>query len=448
MVRALHPALGSFGAGSLLQQADPEGLLSRLLRRIGVTDPVWESVLGLVLLAVVSWIAFAVTRRIILRSIKRVAARTAVSWDDLIIEHHVFDRLAYIAPALVWYYGVRLIPDMPDPLTLLIQRTALATIIVVLVASASGFLNAVNAIYQTVYHDARNRPIKGYVQLVKIFLFVSAGVAVVATVMDQSPFLILSGLGAMTAVLLLIFRDTILSVVASIQIASNDMIRVGDWVEMPGLNADGDVVDVALHTVKIQNWDKTITTVPTYRFIQDSFKNWRGMKASGGRRIKRAIHIDLGSIRFLEPEETERLARNEHLHDYLEAKKRELAEYRAASAERTELEPAVRRLTNVGTFRAYVGRYLKSHPRVHDGMTLLVRQLAPGPQGMPLEIYCFSNDTVWANYEALQSDIFEHLLAILPEFGLRAYQQPSGWDLHGLLERGDGGERARGQAQA
>ena len=415
-----------------VQQA-PSGALADLLARLGAVHPLWQTLVAGAILLLVSWVAYAVSRRLILRAIKRVVAKTAFTWDDLIIEHHVFDRLAYIAPALVWFYGARLVPDLSATLSLLIQRVTLAVIILVAVVSASGFLTALNAIYQDQYPDAKSRPIKGYIQLVKIFLFVAAGVVIVATIMDQSPLILLSGLGALTAVLLLIFRDTILSVVASVQIASNDMIRVGDWVEMPQLNADGDVVDVALHTVKIQNWDKTITTIPTYRFIQDSFKNWRGMEASGGRRIKRSLLLDLSTVRFLRPDEIERLSRNELLHGYLEEKKQVLAEYRAQEVAGGALQPPTRRLTNAGTFRTYVHQYLRNHPKVHDGMTLIVRQLAPTPEGLPLEVYCFSNDTDWVNYEGIQSDIFEHLLAVLPEFGLRAYQQPSGADMQDAL---------------
>jgi miniconductance mechanosensitive channel len=226
-----------------------------------------------------------------------------------------------------------------------------------------------------------------------------------------------------------VFKDTILSLVASIQIMSNDMIRIGDWVEVPQSNADGDIVDIALHTVKIQNWDKTISTIPTHKFIGESFKNWRGMSESGGRRIKRAIKFDVNTIRFLKDEEIEHLSRFEVLRSYMKEKKESLAEH-VASREGTDsgLIPEQRGLTNIGTFRAYVLNYLKAHPTIHDGMTLLVRQLDPGPQGVPIEIYCFSNDTDWVSYEDLQGDIFDHLFAILPEFGLRAFQEPAGSD--------------------
>jgi miniconductance mechanosensitive channel len=240
----------------------------------------------------------------------------------------------------------------------------------------------------------------------------------------------------MTAVLLLVFKDTILSLVASVQITQYDMIAVGDWIEMPRYGADGDVIDIALHTIKIQNWDKTITTIPTHKFIEDSFKNWRGMSKSGGRRIKRALHLDVNTVRFLSDEEIARLGRFELLKDYFAEKLIEIEAYNAAKAARDpEVIPNTRRLTNVGTLRAYMVAYLRQHPKIHQDMTLIVRQLQPGPEGLPMEIYAFSNDTNWSNYEGLQADIFDHIFAIVPEFGLRVFQKPSGKDLEGWLVR-------------
>ena len=251
--------------------------------------------------------------------------------------------------------------------------------------------------------------------------------------MNRSPWIFVSGIGAMTAVLLLIFRDTILSLVASIQIASNDMVRVGDWIEMPELGADGDVIEVALHTVKVQNWDKTITTIPTHRLIADSFKNWRGMSLSGGRRIKRSVSIDLQSVRFLTDEEIERFERWALLRDYMASKRRELEEANAAPELDRALTADLRRLTNLGTFRAWIQALVRAHPKIHQsGHTLLIRQLAPGPQGVPIEIYCFANDTDWIAYEAIQSDLFDRILAMVPEFGLRVFQEPAGSDLERL----------------
>ena len=239
----------------------------------------------------------------------------------------------------------------------------------------------------------------------------------------------------MTAVLLLVFRDTILSLVASIQIASNDMIRVGDWIEMPELGADGDVIEVALHTVKVQNWDMTITTIPTHRLINDSFKNWRGMSLSGGRRIKRSISIDLQTIRFLSDEEISRFEGWSLLKDYIGGKRGELAAANDASRPEPHVAADLRRLTNLGTFRAWIWATLRSHPEIHQtGHTLLVRQLAPGAQGVPIEIYCFSNDTAWVRYEDIQADLFDRILAMVPEFGLKVFQEPAGSDLKRCTE--------------
>jgi len=295
------------------------------------------------------------------------------------------------------------------------------------------FLDAVNDIYNESYSEANSRPIKGYLQVVGLALYIAAGVVVVSILTGQNPGYFLGGLAGLTAVGMLVFKDTILSLVASLQLASNDMIRIGDWVEMPQANTDGDVIDLALHTVKIQNWDKTISTIPTHRFISESFKNWRGMSESGGRRIKRSLSLDLSSIRFLTEEEVERLSRYELLREYLGGKREELEKH---ATEKSDLDshviPLARRLTNVGTFRAYVLSYLKAHPKIHDQLTLIVRQLAPTSKGLPIEIYCFSNDTAWSNYEGIQSDIFDHLLSILPEFGLEAFQEPTGSDFQKL----------------
>jgi miniconductance mechanosensitive channel len=370
---------------------------------------------------------------------RRAAARTSVTWDDRIVERRALARLANAVPAAVLYYGIgpalELAPaDVAAADTgvrlaaLMVQRVALSVIVISIAMSINAFLLAINDIYNESYSEAKSRPIKGYLQVVGLGFWLAAVVIVISILADQSPVVFLSGLGALTAVLMLVFRDTILSLVASLQIMSNDMIRIGDWVEMPQANADGDVIDIALHTVKFQNWDKTISTIPTHKFISESFKNWRGMSEAGGRRIKRALHLDLSTVRFLTEEEIDRLGRYQLLRDYMARKQQELAEQPGASDPPPGVVPELRRLTNAGTFRAYVDEYLKAHPSVHPGMTLLVRQLAPTPQGLPIEVYCFTNDTAWARYEGIQGDIFDHLIAILPEFGLRAFQEPAGTD--------------------
>ncbi|MCH7932970.1 MAG: mechanosensitive ion channel [Gemmatimonadetes bacterium] len=408
---------------------------------------------GLFALTLLAWATDFVARRVILGLVHRVARRTRSTWDDRIIERRVFHRLANVAPALVTYAGIGLAlgiaPDvLADGVALdvestswealvlavasLVRRVSIAWVVVALTTAAGGLLNALNDIYTETYAEAGNRPIKGYLQVMSLFLYLASGVVVISVLADRSPVVFLSGLGALTAVLMLVFRDTILSLVASVQIMSNDMIRIGDWVEMPQANADGDVIDIALHTVKIQNWDKTISAIPTHKFISESFKNWRGMSDSGGRRIKRAIHLDMSSIHFLSDEEMAQLSRFEFLHEYLHAKQTELEVANAREVSGNDVIPDQRRLTNVGTFRAYVRHYLRNHPKIHQGMTLLVRQHEPGPQGLPLEIYCFSNDTDWGNYEAIQADIFDHLIASLHEFGLQAFQEPAGSDLRAL----------------
>ena len=267
-------------------------------------------------------------------------------------------------------------------------------------------------------------------QVVSILVYLLAGLLILAALMNRSPWIFVSGIGAMTAVLLLVFRDTILSLVASIQIASNDMIRVGDWIEMPDLGADGDVMEVALHTVKVQNWDKTITTIPTHRLISESFKNWRGMSASGGRRIKRSVALDLQSVRFLTDDEIARFEQWSLLRDYIAVKRAELAEANTQPDLNPETRADLRRLTNIGTLRAWIWATLRNHPDIHQtGHTLLVRQLAAGPQGVPIEVYCFSNNTDWIAYEDIQADLFDRILAMVPEFGLRVFQEPAGSDL-------------------
>ena len=408
------------------------GLTGLLATYPALETTVW--VLGVLLLA---WLANRITRRYILKAISRFVTQTRFGWDDVILKRKVFRRLAQIAPAMVIYYGAQVIPGIPGSLVELIQRVAMGYIVLVLVLSVDGLLTALNDLYSE-RPDAKSRPIKGYLQIVKIGLYIAAGIVVLSTLIGQPPTLILGGFGAMTAVLLLVFKDTILSLVASIQITQYDMIAVGDWIEMPEYGADGDVIDIALHTIKVQNWDKTITTIPTYKFIEDSFKNWRGMSRSGGRRVKRALYLDTGTIRFLTDEEIQRLGRFELLRDYLRERREEIETYNAqrraalGKDEKDVVIPNARRLTNVGTLRAYIVAYLRSHPMVHQTMTLIVRQLQSGPTGLPLEVYVFCNDTNWVKYEGFQSDLFDHLFAMVPEFGLRVFQNPSGEDVRSL----------------
>ena len=388
-------------------------------------QPLWaQSAIGLALLALTAAIVNFLIKHVLLRLAAPFLDRRTKTAD------RAAARLANVVPALIIGNGINLVPNLPPKVVIVVHNVCNALIVVFIAFAISGALTYVNELYAR-RPEARNRPIKGYVQVVKIAVYCGALILAIATLMDRSPLLLLSGLGAMAAVLLLVFKDTILSLVASVQIATNDMLRVGDWIEMPSMSADGDVIDIALHTVKVQNFDKTITTIPTYKIITDSYRNWRGMKEAGGRRIKRAIHIDQTGIRFMSDEESVDVRRFRILADYLEGKQAELAQWNAKNAANSPVN--ARRLTNMGTFRAYVGAYLQRHPHVRSDMTVMVRQLPPEPEGLPLEIYCFTDTTEWSEYEAIQSDIFDHLIAILPEFGLQLYQQPSGMDMRAGL---------------
>jgi len=383
-------------------------------------------------LLVAAWVANWITRQLLLRGVFGVLRRMAQTHHRRLDDHGVSARLANIVPALVIWQGIGSVPNLSEGVVAVVRNVSSAFIILTIGMAVANALNLVNALYSR-RPEAATRPIKGYLEVLKIVVYAISVILMIAALIDRSPVILLSGLGAMAAVLMLIFQDTILSLVASVQISSNDIVRVGDWIEMPHLNADGDVIDIALHTVKVQNWDKTITTVPTRKLITESVKNWRGMQQSGGRRIKRSLCLDQSSVRFLADEELQRLHRFSLLSDYLKEKEEEITEWNARLPERAADPVNTRRITNIGTFRAYVDRYLRSHPGIHQGMTLMVRQLAPGGEGLPLEIYCFTNTVAWVGYEGIQSDIFDHLLAILPEFGLQVYQQPSGADLRGMV---------------
>ncbi|WP_437883574.1 mechanosensitive ion channel family protein [Pseudomonas sp. LRF_L74] len=387
--------------------------------------------LGLLVLG--AWLASWLVKHLLVRTLVRALRSTALGQDPSLKDVNIIRRLANIVPALILSVGVKLVPELPDALVEIVRNVCGAFIVLTIALALGGCLTLANTLYQR-RADAHLRPIKGYIQVSKIVLYAVTTILIIATLIDRSPLILLSGLGAMAAVLMLIFQDTLLSLVASVQISSNDLIRVGDWVEMPTLSADGDVTDIALHTVQIQNFDKTITTVPTKRFLTDPFKNYRGMRESGGRRIKRSVLIDQSSVHFLDGEESRRLHRFSLLDDYLTKKAEELAAWNQKLEERGKEPVNTRRVTNIGSFRAYVERYLRSHPGVHQHMTLLVRQLSPTSDGLPLEVYCFTNTTVWAQYESIQSDIFDHLLAILPEFGLRVFQHPSGNDFQAVMK--------------
>ena len=378
------------------------------------------------------FISYYITRHYLLRALSELVQRTRTTLDDVLLRKAVLRRLSYIAPVIVIYSSAHMFPFAED----IIRKVSVALIWCFILLTSGTLLTALGDIYLTL-GISKGRSIKGYIQVSKIIIYISGSIIIVSSLLGRSPLVLLSGFGAMTAVILLIFRDTILSFVASLQITSNDLLRVGDWIEMPGYGADGDVLDIALHTVKVQNWDKTFTVIPTHKLIEEAFKNWRGMQLSGGRRIKRAVHIDLESIKFCDEGMIERFKKYHLISGYVQRKQEELEQYNKEHDIDTGVLINGRRMTNIGTFRAYIEAYLRNHKKIHQGMTFLVRQLPPGPPGLPIEIYVFTNDTVWAHYEAIQADIFDHILAVVPQFDLRVFQNPTGNDFGKLASRFD-----------
>ena len=381
---------------------------------------------------VLAVIADYVVKRVVVRRAAALAARSASHWDDVVARHRVLDQLVHVAPALVIYhFATAVLADYAEVMAV-VRQAALIYMLLVAAVAADRALNAAVEIARA-SRAPRGLPVKGIAQVAKLVLYAVVAISVLSLVLGQSPLLMLSGLGAMSAVLMLIFRDAILGFVAGIQLATNRMVQRGDWIEMPKHGADGDVVEVGLTTVKVQNFDMTIVTIPTYALISESFKNWRGMSESDGRRIKRAINIDVSSVRFCTEEMLARFVEIRHIAEHVTRKREEVASWNAAHGIDAADQVNGRRLTNLGTFRAYVVAYLRHHPMVHQEMTFLVRQLDPTEHGLPIEIYVFSRDQDWVRYEDIQADIFDHLLAIVPRFDLRVFQSPSGPDVERAL---------------
>ncbi len=386
--------------------------------------------LEIVLVAGAAYITTPLARRALLAAAHAFSRNTKTDWDDILVSCRVFHRLSYLAPAVTVHVLAPAAFETPAT-AMWARRIVEIYALVVLLITVDALLNAANRIYQR-FEIAQRIPILGYLQVVKIVLSVGTAIVAVSILIDQSPLILLTGLGAMTAVLLLIFKDTILGLVAGIQLIGNDMVRPGDWIEMPKFGADGDVLEITLNTVKVRNFDMTITTIPTYALIADSFKNWRGMSESAGRRIKRSVSIDVSSVKFCTPEMIAEFEKYTVLRDYVRRKENELAEHNRARGLDDSVLVNGRRMTNLGVFRRYVEGYLRAHPMINMDMTFLVRQLQPTELGLPLEIYVFSADKDWVRYEAIQADIFDHIFAVLPYFELRAFQRPAGHDLGSL----------------
>ncbi|PZX05576.1 miniconductance mechanosensitive channel [Psychrobacillus insolitus] len=376
------------------------------------------------LIMLICIVANFITKKLVIRIISKVVKKTKFRWDDMLLERKVFHKLSHIVPAIIIYFFAS---ALPESFQHFIEKGVMAYLIIMGLVIINSSLNVMNDIYLT-YEISKIKPVKGYIQVVKIIVITLGVILVIANLIGKSPLILLSGIGALSAVFMLVFRDSLLGLVAGIQLSTNDMVQVGDWIEMPKYGADGDIIDISLNTVKVQNFDKTITMIPSYALISDSFINWRGMQNSGGRRIKRSLFIDTNSISFCTEEMINNYKNIHYLSDYVIHREREIAEYNKRNKIDQSNPVNGRALTNIGVFRAYISTYLQHHPGINQEMTLMVRQLAPTEHGLPIEIYAFTNDIKWAVYETVQADIFDHLFAVAPEFGIQLFQNPTGND--------------------
>jgi len=378
---------------------------------------IWYSIHSFIAITL-SLIAFFITKKVILRLVSKFIRKTKTRWDDYLYKRHFFHKAAYFAPAIILHYYVDYVES--TALTTFIQDVVTTYMLALMMILVNTLLDTINDIYNS-YKIAKQKPIKGFIQILKIIIGIIITIIIISLLIDKSPGALLTGLGAFAAVIMLVFKDSILGFVAGINLSANDMLHIGDWIVMPSSGADGDVIEISLNTVKIQNWDKTIVTVPTYKLMNESFTNWRGMTESGGRRIKRSINIDIKSVKFLSNIEIEKYKNNNLIKEYIEEKCEEIK-----LANLSEKIPAnQKRITNIGTFRKYLEQYISKHPKIHNDMTFMVRQLQPTEKGIPMEIYCFSKVQDWVDYEEIQADIFDHVMAIIPEFDLKVFQSLS-----------------------
>jgi miniconductance mechanosensitive channel len=384
---------------------------------------------GIIIVAV---IVHYITKIIVVRIIHKLVEKSKTEWDDYLLKRKVFQSASHLTAAMVLHYSCNY-SEIPE-VTKIMEMITSIYFVIIFVKVSSGVLKASNDIYLTTPYAA-TRSIKGYIQLVMILVYFIAGIFIIAIVFDKSPLVLLGGLSAIAAVLLLIFKDTILGLVASIQLSANKMLKPGDWIEVPKHGANGTVVDISLNTVKVQNGDKTIITIPTYSLVIDSFMNWTGMEESDGRRIKRSINIDMKSVRFCDDKMLDKFRKFRLIRNYVIEKQNEITEYNKKLGIEDFSITNGRRQTNLGIFRKYLEEYLKSNPNINLDMTFLVRQLQPSEKGLPIEIYVFSKQKQLKDYETIQADIFDHILAVIPEFELRVFQSPSGNDIQDLSEK-------------
>ena len=381
--------------------------------------------IGSIFLLVVCLLGNFVTKKFIVQGIRKLIENSKNDWDDILLEKEVFHSLSTLVPLIfIQYLSVPILSHF----SFLIPFVHIAVKVSLVLVIASVLVKTLKALeeFSTRVPYFKDKPIRSYVQLANIMIYVVAAILIFATILNRDPFALLGALGALTAVLMLVFKDTILGLVASIQLSSHDMVRVGDWVSMPKYGTDGDVLEITLNTVKIQNWDKTISTIPTYAFISGSFKNWRGMTDSKGRRIKRSLNINMTSIRFCTDEEIAHYKTVELLKDYIESIQSEIATHNDTNRHDKSSLLNGRNLTNIGLFREYARQYLMANENLRTDLTLMVRQLEPTENGLPIEVYCFSNNIEWVEYERIQADIFDHLLSSISNFDLEAFQNPTG----------------------
>lgn len=379
----------------------------------------------------IAWLSYFAAKWIIGRIVHSLVKKSATNWDDIMMQRKVFTRLAYLVPLLILNLFLPFILADYALLLKIFVGTTQVLIIFTVVSIVNSIINSFNDIYST-YEISKTRPIKSYIQVIMIIIYIFAIVAVVYVFLGRDGFGWIAGFGAFSAILMLVFKDPILGFVGGIQLTANNMVRIGDWISMPKFGADGNVIDITLTTVKVQNWDKTITTIPTYALVTDYFQNWRGMEESGGRRIKRSVNIDMTSVKFCNREMLNQLKRIQFVNKYIEARDKQIEEYNKKHNIDNSVLVNGRRQTNLGIFREYLKQYLRNKPEVRSEMTFLVRQLQPTENGIPIEIYVFSAVQEWAKYEDIQSDIFDHILAVIPHFDLRVFQNPSGADFKSL----------------
>ena len=411
--------------------------IDNLLMGAGIESdiiPVIRVVIMFLTLFLIAFFSLLISKYFIVRLLNSLIKKTKTKWDDILMEFKTFDKVAHIIPAFI---VKALAPFVFADFENLLPFVSKMTDVYILVAIVMIVMSLLKGIEFFLVSSPmfKNKPLASYFQLTRIIIYIGAAILVLSILMGRSPLYFLSAFGAMTAILLLIFKDTILGLVASVQISSNDMVRVGDWIEMPKYNADGDVLAINLNTVKIKNWDKTVTTVPTFYFITDSFKNWRGMQESGGRRIKRSIYINQRSIKFVDEDLRRKLEEVAIINDFMINRQKEIIEYNMINGVNTSHLINGRRMTNIGVFREYVSSFLKGHKGINQEMYMLVRQLQPDSTGLPIEIYCFTKSVAWVDYEGVQADVFDHLLAAANHFDLEVFQAPSGSDLRMAGER-------------